>query len=72
MPKTLWTRIVLWIVDKACHEAYDHIWNDGFESGEEHALQRRGRPGAVYVGKLYDLTEPQEGSQWGIGSGGNA
>ena len=43
----------------------DEAYERGFCDGEYHALQCRGGPRP----ELTVVAEPQEGSQWGIGSG---
>ena len=66
-PYRLRTRFALWIVEKICPEAFNSIWNDGFEHGQDDGFRM-----ARGDGELYVLAEPQEGSQWDIGSAGNA
>ena len=61
------TRIALWIVEKICPEAFNNIWNDGFDHGQEEGFRLSSDDGELYV-----IAEPQKDSQWGIGSAGNA
>ena len=61
-----WDQFALWFVMRFLPRTAEEIFTRGFDAGEEHALMCRGGP------ELYVVAEPQEGSQWGVGSAGNA
>ena len=69
--RTLYERAVLWLVEKTAPMVYDDIWNEGFKAGEEHANWETWGSDMlpIEVGQVITLAEPQEGSQWGVGSG---
>lgn len=66
----LWDDLGAWLVIHLWPRVFTDIEAKGFEEGEEWAIMARGEPvGPEGIAKLYSLAEPQEGSQWGIGSG---
>ncbi len=68
--RQVWDDIGMHLVIYLWPNVFTEIENKGFEEGEEWALMARGQPvGPEAVAELYNLAEPQEGSQWGIGSG---